>query len=75
MTNPSSAINRLLRLLTLPGSADFVRYGIPLKCFREKGADMTELTMPFVLRTQGSADFAIGEVHLGTDSAVVLPCR
>ena len=61
--------------VTLPVSADFVRYGIPLKCFREKGADMTELTMPFVLRTQGSADFAIGEVRLGTDSEVVLPCR
>ena len=61
--------------VTLPPSADFVRYGIPLKCFRTKGADMSDLTMPFVLRTSGAADFAIGEVRLGTDAETVLPCR
>ena len=64
-----------LSQVTLPESAGFVRYGIPLKCFRSKGADMTDLTMPFVLRTEGPADFAIGEVRLGTDAEVVLPCR
>ncbi|QFT78703.1 glycoside hydrolase family 3 protein [Erythrobacter sp. THAF29] len=52
----------------------FVRYGVPLKCFRDRGADMTNLTMPFVLSTEGAADFAIGEVRLGTDAEVVLPC-
>ena len=61
--------------VSLPETAGFVRYGIPLKCFRNKGADMTALTMPFVLRTRGPADFAIGEVRLGTDAEVVLPCR
>ena len=60
--------------VALPESADFVRYGIPLKCFRTKGATMSDLTMPFVLKTQGAADFAIGEVRLGTDAEVVLPC-
>ena len=59
----------------LPVSTEFVRYGIPLKCFRSKGADMTDLTMPFVMKTQGTADFALGEVRLGTDAEVVLPCR
>lgn len=58
----------------LPQNAEFVRYGVPLKCFRNKGADMTDLTMPFVLKTRGRADFAIGEVRLGTDAEVVLPC-
>ena len=60
--------------VSLPESADFVRYGIPLKCFRTKGANMSDLTMPFVFKTQGAADFAIGEVRLGTDAEVVLPC-
>ena len=63
-----------LAKVSLPESADFVRYGIPLKCFRSKGADMRDLTMPFVMRTEGAADFAIGEVRLGTDAEVVLPC-
>ena len=64
-----------LAAVTLPVSAEFVRYGIPLKCFRSKGADMTDLTMPFVLNTQGAADFALGEVRLGTDAQTVLPCN
>lgn len=53
---------------------DYVRYGIPLKCLRTKGADVTNLTRPFVLETQGSADFALGEVRLGTDAQIVVPC-
>ncbi|MXO85841.1 1,4-beta-D-glucan glucohydrolase [Altererythrobacter aurantiacus] len=53
---------------------DFVRYGIPLKCLRSKGADVTSLTQPFVLETEGATDFAIGEVRLGTDAEVTLPC-
>lgn len=61
--------------VTLPASDKFVRYGIPLKCLRSKGADVKSLTEPFVLTTQGTADFAIGEVRLGTDAEVVLPCQ
>ena len=60
--------------LAMPETSDFVRYGISLKCLRSKGADVTSLTQPFVLQTEGSADFAIGEVRLGTDAEVVLPC-
>jgi beta-glucosidase len=54
---------------------DWVRYGIPLKCLRNKGADVAQLTEPFVLTTTGKADYAIGEVRLGTDAEVVLPCN
>ena len=61
--------------VALPASAEFVRYGIPLKCLRSKGADVTNLTQPFVLETSGETDFAIGEVRLGTDAEVVLPCN
>lgn len=61
--------------VTLPASGDFIRYGIPLKCLRSRGADVTSLTQPFVFETQGQTDFAIGEVRLGTDAEVVLPCN
>lgn len=60
--------------VNLPVGEDYVRYGMSLKCFRDRGADMTDLTMPFILATDGKADFAIGEVRLGTDAEVVLPC-
>ncbi|MGB3377546.1 MAG: glycoside hydrolase family 3 N-terminal domain-containing protein [Allopontixanthobacter sediminis] len=58
----------------MPASGEWVRYGIPLKCLRQKGAEVTNLTEPFVLNTVGQADYAIGEVRLGTDAQVVLPC-
>ena len=52
----------------------FIRYGIPLRCLRSKGADMTALTKPFVLTVDGAADFAIGEVRLGTDAEKAVAC-
>ena len=60
--------------VTLPASTGYVRYGLPLRCLRSKGANLRSLTEPFVLRTEGAADLAIGEVRLGTDAEVVLPC-
>jgi beta-glucosidase len=60
--------------LALPASKGFVRYGISLKCFAARGVDMARIGAPFVLTTQGPADIAIGEVRLGTDAEVVLPC-
>lgn len=60
--------------IDLPVSANFIRYGISLKCLRSKGADVTSLTQPFALETTGATDYAIGEVRLGTDAEVVLPC-
>jgi len=61
--------------VTLPETAGYVRYGIPLKCLRGKGADVAKLDRPFVLETQGKADYAIAEVRLGNDAEQVLPCR
>ncbi|MFK4003534.1 glycoside hydrolase family 3 N-terminal domain-containing protein [Qipengyuania sp. NPDC077563] len=60
--------------IDLPVTSDYVRYGIPLKCLRENGADVTNLTQPFVLETQGQTDYAIGEVRLGSDAETVLRC-
>ena len=59
----------------LPETPGYVRYGIPLKCLRDKGADVAKIDRPFVLETQGKADYAIAEVRLGSDAEQVLPCR
>ncbi|MCL9999148.1 MAG: exo 1,3/1,4-beta-D-glucan glucohydrolase [Erythrobacter sp.] len=61
--------------VTLPESSGYVRYGIPLKCLRGKGADVAKLDRPFVIETQGKADYAIAEVRLGSDAEQILPCR
>lgn len=53
----------------------FIRYGIPLRCLRDQGAGMSALGKPFMLTVDGAADFAIGEVRLGTDAERVVPCR
>ena len=58
----------------IPEGPDFVRYGVSLKCLRDKGIDMTKVATPFVLATSGTTDFALTEVRLGTDAQVVLPC-
>ena len=58
----------------MPVTADFVRYGVPLKCFRDKGVDMTKVVWPFVLDLKGPADVGIAEVRLGTEAEKVLPC-
>ena len=55
--------------------SEFVRYGLPLKCLRDKGLDMTRVSMPFVFATEGATDYALTDVRLGTDAQVVLPCR
>ena len=52
----------------------YVRYGIPLRCLRDNGADMTALTKPMVLTVKGAVDFAIGEVRLGTDADQMVSC-
>lgn len=61
--------------VTFPATPGFVRYGLPLKCLREAGADVAALNRPFVLETQGRADFAIAEVRIGSDAEQVLPCK
>ena len=58
----------------IPEGSTFVRYGLSLKCLRDKGVDVTSVSAPFIFVTEGPADFSIGEVRLGTDAEVVLPC-
>jgi beta-glucosidase len=58
----------------IPEGDEFVRYGLSLKCLRDKGLDMSQVSTPFVLATEGAADFTLTDVRLGTDAQVVLPC-
>jgi len=58
----------------IPEGTGFVRYGLSLKCLRDKGVDVSSVSAPFIFATEGPADFSIGEVRLGTDAEVVLPC-
>lgn len=58
----------------IPEGGEFVRYGLRLKCLRDKGVDMTQVGAPFIFATEGATDFSIGEVRLGTDADVVLSC-
>jgi beta-glucosidase len=60
--------------VALPQGGEFVRYGISLKCLRDRGVDMARVTAPFILRTQGAATYSLAEVRLGTDAERVLPC-
>ncbi|MFB0612900.1 glycoside hydrolase family 3 protein [Aurantiacibacter poecillastricola] len=58
----------------LPTSGEFIRYGLPLRCLRDKGLDMTGVQSPFVLATEGGGDMSLAEVRLGMDAERVLPC-
>ncbi|WP_233548313.1 glycoside hydrolase family 3 protein [Aurantiacibacter zhengii] len=58
----------------LPATGQFVRYGLPLRCLRDKGLDMTSVQAPFVLETEGGGDVSLAEVRLGMDAERVLPC-
>ena len=69
-----SGAGEAVAAVQLPESGEFVRYGLPLKCLRDKGMDMSAVTAPFILATEGGADFSLAEVRLGTDAEVVLPC-
>ncbi len=58
----------------LPANGEFTRYGLALKCLRDKGVDMANVGAPFILATEGGGDLALAEVRLGMDAEVVLPC-
>jgi beta-glucosidase len=70
----SGADTTAVAAISVPETDSFVRYGLPLKCLREKGIDMAAVSAPFILTTEGAADFTLGEVRLGTDAEVLLPC-
>jgi beta-glucosidase len=45
----------------------WLRLGVPLKCFTRAGADMTKPVTRFELRATGRADLTVNRIALGTD--------
>jgi beta-glucosidase len=61
------------QLASLPHE-QWLRVGIPLKCFAEAGADMTRLDRPFVWTGHPGERIDITEVSLGTVADQTLSC-
>jgi beta-glucosidase len=52
----------------------WIRVGVPLKCFRAAGADMHHIDQPFAWGAGKGTDLAISRVALGTDVDQVVDC-
>ncbi|RDI97986.1 1,4-beta-D-glucan glucohydrolase [Dyella solisilvae] len=55
-------------------TGQWVRLGVPLKCFRAAGADMHHIDQPFVLGASKGDQLALYRVALGTDVDRVVDC-
>ncbi|ULU26455.1 glycoside hydrolase family 3 protein [Dyella terrae] len=64
----------LSKTLSTFAPGQWVRVGVPLKCFRAAGADMHHVDQPFVWGASKGADIAISRVALGTDVDQVADC-
>jgi beta-glucosidase len=53
----SGAETAAIATCEIPQGSEFVRYGLSLKCLRDKGVDMTKVAMPFVFATEGATDY------------------
>jgi beta-glucosidase len=60
----------------LAGSAQgqWLRLGVPLKCFRSAGARMQHIERPFVWEAGKGAALAIADIGLGTEANRVVDC-
>lgn len=61
------------QLSSLP-KGEWLRVGIPLKCFRAAGADMSKVDRPFEWSSKAGASIAITDVSLGTVADRKLMC-
>ena len=61
------------QLATLP-HGQWLRVGIPLKCFRDAGADMSKLEQPFAWSSGAGERIAVTDVSLGTVADRTLDC-
>jgi len=61
------------QLAELP-RGQWLRLGIPLKCFRDAGADMSKLDQPFEWSSHSGEQIAITDVSLGTVADRTLTC-
>lgn len=60
--------------LAATGAGQWGRLAIPLKCFAARGADMTAVTSPLVLRSTGAADISVSDVKLDYVSIPMTQC-
>jgi beta-glucosidase len=61
------------QLAALPGG-QWLRVGIPLKCFRDAGADMSRIDRPFEWSSHSRGQIAIADISLGTVTDRTLSC-
>jgi beta-glucosidase len=61
------------QLAALP-RGQWLRVGIPLKCFRDAGADMSRLDRPFAWTSGPGESIVVTEVSLGTVADKTLDC-
>ncbi len=61
------------QLAALP-RGQWLRVGVPLKCFRDAGADMSKLDRPFEWSSSPGERIAIADVSLGTVADTTLAC-
>jgi len=61
------------QLAALP-HGQWLRVGVPLKCFRDAGADMSKLDRPFEWSSSPGERIAIADVSLGTVADRTLAC-
>jgi beta-glucosidase len=61
------------QLAALP-HGQWVRVGIPLKCFRDAGATMSRIDQPFAWSSRSAGQVAITDVSLGTVADRTLTC-
>ncbi|WP_052134435.1 glycoside hydrolase family 3 protein [Sphingomonas sp. 37zxx] len=72
-SGPAQAAISLGRLEQLkPGN--WTKVGVPLKCFRAGGVNMSAVDTPLVVATDGAFTFSLARVALGTDADVKLDC-
>jgi beta-glucosidase len=62
------------QLAALP-RGQWLRVGIPLKCFRDAGADMGKLDRPFEWTSSRGESIVLTEVSLGTVADRTLACK
>jgi len=60
-------------LAALP-KGEWQRVGVPLKCLRDAGADMTKIDMPFRLESTAKATVSVASVALGMDVDTLVAC-
>ncbi len=79
-TRPSAPLTWSLNQTAIPFAAttapvgEWRSYGVPLKCFAGKGADMGKVSVPFRLTSNGAVRYSLAHVALGSTADVKLPC-